>query len=375
MNVMIVVTHLLGTGHLARALTLARAFVAAEDTATVVSGGTAVDHFDGSGVVLEQLTPVRSNGTDFTKLLTCDGQEAGSDLLAARKEHLLAILADRKPDILITELFPFGRRILRDEFIALLEAAQAMQPRPLILGSVRDILAPPSKAKKVDFADETIARFYDGVLVHADPEVVTLQQSWPVSDALAARLHYTGFVAPKPAVATGEKSQQVLVSAGGGNVGDGVFHAACLAARELPELQWRLLVGGGDDRRNALVQSAPANVSVEAPNPQFRQLLMAAAASVSMAGYNTALDVLQAGVPAVLVPFDDGGEVEQGLRADALAALPAINVIRQHDLDGAALANRVEAVIAEGRRPPRIQGMNGASSAVDIAHDLRQRAL
>ena len=48
-------------------------------------------------------------------------------------------------------------------------------------------------------------------------------------------------------------------------------------------------------------------------------MLYHAAASVSLCGYNTALDVLQSGVPAVLVPFDNGGEVEQSLRAEALA--------------------------------------------------------
>jgi len=44
-------------------------------------------------------------------------------------------------------------------------------------------------------------------------------------------------------------------------------------------------------------------------------MLYHAAASVSLCGYNTALDILQAGTPAVFVPFDDGSEVEQGLRA------------------------------------------------------------
>ncbi|WP_223424820.1 glycosyltransferase family protein [Tateyamaria pelophila] len=374
MKVMIVVTHLLGTGHLARALTLARAFVAAGDRVTVVSGGTAVDHFDASGVRLEQLTPLRSDGTDFTTLLRSDGTVADERLLTERQNRLLGILAEVRPDILITELFPFGRRILRTEFKALLEAARVMTPRPVILSSIRDILAPPSKPGKVDYADETIGAFYDGVLVHADPEVVTLQQSWPVSDALNARLHYTGFVAPKPASGGADQSQQVLVSAGGGNVGDAVFRAAFEAAPHLPELQWLLLVGGSDERRAALADLAPSNVSIEAPTPAFRQMLMSAAASVSMAGYNTALDVLQSGVPAVLVPFDDGGEVEQGLRADALAALPAVQVVLQKDLTAAALADRVKAVMAAGRRPLRTQGMDGAALSVEIAHGLRENA-
>lgn len=372
MKVMIVVTHLLGTGHLARALTLGRAFAAAGDSVTVVSGGTAVAHFDTAGMRFEQLSPLQSNGTDFTTLLTEHGDVASDALLDARRQHLLGILADVGPDVMITELFPFGRRILRNEFKALLEAAQNMEPRPVILSSIRDILAPPSKPKKAAFADDIMAHFYDGVLVHSDPDVVRLQQSWPVSEALATKLHYTGFVAPAPLPQSDEQNQQVLVSAGGGSVGDAVFDAACEAAPLLPDLQWHLFVGGTEARRAALRASAPSNVCVAAPTPAFRQLMMSAAASVSMVGYNTALDVLQSGVPAVLIPFDDGGEVEQGLRADALAALPAIEVILQRDLNGSALAARVLVVKTAGRRPVRSDGMNGAAKAVQIAHALHE---
>jgi len=83
---------------------------------------------------------------------------------------------------------------------------------------------------------------------------------------------------------------------------------------------------------------------VEPPTPDFRMLLTGAAASVSMCGYNTALDVLQAGVPAVLIPFDDGGEVEQGLRADALAALP----VRIGVAGGAAKVAAIRATLKGG---------------------------
>lgn len=372
MKVMIVVTHLLGTGHLSRALTLARAFADESNTVTLVSGGLPVGHFDTSGIRFLQLPALRSDGTDFTTLLDADGAVAVPDVMQRRENVLLDCLAQGHPDVLITELFPFGRRILRNEFIALLMAACQMQPRPLVLSSIRDILAPPSKPAKAAFADDMVARFYDGVLVHADPEVVTLDQSWPVGDMLAARLHYTGFVAPKAPPHATTRGQDILVSAGGGNVGDVVFDAACGAARDLPAYHWRLFVGGAEARRKALAAKAPANVTVEPPSPEFRGLLTSAAASVSMAGYNTALDVLQTGVPAVIVPFDDAGEIEQTLRANALSALPAMSVILQQNLTGSALAERVKAVIGEGPRTPRIAGMNGAERTVQISRDLHK---
>ena len=62
MKVMIVVTHLLGTGHLSRALTLARAFQAAGDEVLIASGGFAAPQLNTDGVELVQLPPLRADG-------------------------------------------------------------------------------------------------------------------------------------------------------------------------------------------------------------------------------------------------------------------------------------------------------------------------
>ena len=155
MKVMIVVTHLLGTGHLTRALTLGRAFAAAGDQVVLVSGGAPVGHLDFDGVDLVQLPPLTSDGVDFSRLLTAEGAVADAVYLDARQGALTDAFARARPDLLITELFPFGRRILRAEFTALLDAAKAATVP--VLSSVRDILAPPSKPAKAALADDLVA--------------------------------------------------------------------------------------------------------------------------------------------------------------------------------------------------------------------------
>ena len=50
-----------------------------------------------------------------------------------------------------------------------------------------------------------------------------------------------------------------------------------------------------------------------------------ASVSVSQCGYNTALDVLVAQVPAIMVPYAPPGENEQRRRADTLLRLGAIH--------------------------------------------------
>lgn len=378
MRVAIVVTHLLGSGHLARALMLARAFDAAGAEVQVLTGGQPAPLLDRGDIALVQLPPLRSDGTDFARLLRPDGTPADTAYHARRRAALTEALKAAPPDVLITELFPFGRRNLRDEFTHLLETARALPRPPLVCCSIRDILAPPDKPRKAAFADEMLTRYYDAVLVHSDPQITPLSLSWPVSEAIADRLHYTGYVAPPPPVAEARSldeqagRDEVLVSAGGGDVGRSLFSTALAAARQDPQRRWRLLFGGtAPDQRIAQMRpDAPANVTLEPARPDFRQMLTRARASVSLCGYNTAMDILQSGCRALFVPFDDGGEVEQGLRAKALARLPGIALLRSADLSATRLLDRLDRIEAAPPRPPRRSGFDGAAETARIVARL-----
>lgn len=377
MTVAILVTHLLGTGHLARALTLARAFVAAGHRAVVLSGGRPAPHLDAAGVKLAQLPPLQSDGVNFTRLLDDTGADATADLLQARQAQIAQTLIDEAPTVLITELFPFGRRVLRDEFLAAVETAKSLPQPGLVCASIRDILAPPSKPAKAQATDDIVDQHYDAVLVHSDAEITPLEASWPVTPRLKTKLHYTGFVAPPPAPPhpDGLGRGEVLVSAGGGDVGADIFAAALEAARADPQRRWRLLVGGGDaaGRARALAATAPENVLVEPARPDFRQMLHHAEVSVSMAGYNTALDLLQTGRPAVLIPFDAGDEVEQTLRAKALSHLPGMALLPSGKLSGPALLAQIDKLGTAPRRAPRTDGLDGAAETARVVQMLLDR--
>jgi predicted glycosyltransferase len=157
-------------------------------------------------------------------------------------------------------------------------------------------------------------------------------------------------------------------------VGQPIFHAAIEAARKMTNRRWRLLVGGQDAVARIAELSKQAQgalVTLEPVRRDFRQMLPRAAASVSMCGYNTAMDLLQSGCPSVLIPFDDGGEVEQSLRTQSLSDLPAFGVLPSKNLTGQTLVDAVAKVIQDGPRAPQLQGMNGAQRSVQIVAELR----
>lgn len=374
-RVTILVTHLLGTGHLSRSLILARSLRDAGLVPQLVSGGMPTGHLDLSGVDFVQLPPVRSDGTSFTRLLDSAGNPVTPEIMQQRIRMVEEALRRNPPDVLITELFPFGRRVLREEFEAALAAARAMVPAPVVFSSIRDILAPPSSPKKAQQTEAWLAEHYDGVLVHSDAGVVPLEASWPVTPRTAPMLHYTGFIAPPMPVANPQEREgagEIIVTAGGGPVGRKLFETSIEAAR-MSGHRWRLLVGGGDAvavcaRLNGIANGAP--VFAEPLRADYRAMLTRCAAAVGQCGYNTAIDWLQAGVPGVFVPFAEAGEVEQTLRAASLRERYGFGQIAEDDLTPENLAAATTAAMERGRFKADGLHFDGAARASRILVDF-----
>jgi len=70
-----------------------------------------------------------------------------------------------------------------------------------------------------------------------------------------------------------------------------------------------------------LETSAPDWVTIESARPDFPELLSECGLSISQAGYNTTMDLVGCGCPAIVVPFAEHGETEQLDRAQRLASL------------------------------------------------------
>lgn len=374
-RVAILVTHLLGTGHLSRSLILARALRDAGLAPQLISGGMPTGHLDLSGVDFVQLPPVRSDGASFTRLLDRSGNPVTPDYMQQRIRVLEDALRDNPLDVLITELFPFGRRVLRDEFLAALAVTKNNTPKPLVFSSIRDILAPPSSAKKAGQTEAWLAEHYDGVLVHSDAGVVPLEASWPLTPETARMLRYTGFIAPPmPAENPAERegAGEIIVTAGGGPVGRKLFETSIEAAR-IDGHRWRLLVGGGDAaavcaRLNDIADGAP--VFAEPLRADYRAMLTRCAAAVGQCGYNTAIDWLQAGVPGVFVPFAEAGEVEQTLRAASLQERYGFGQIAEDELTPENLAAATTAAVQRGRFKADDLQFDGAARTSRILVDL-----
>src|SRR5262245_17213479 len=113
MKVFFHVQHLLGIGHLRRAATLARALETAGFEVTLASGGMPVP-----GIKVLQLPPASSDAS-FKHLLDEHGQPVDEAWKTRRRDALLAAWVASNADVLMVELFPFGRRQMRFELLPL----------------------------------------------------------------------------------------------------------------------------------------------------------------------------------------------------------------------------------------------------------------
>jgi predicted glycosyltransferase len=378
--------HLLGLGHAQRSARLARALVAAGHRVLFVSGGLPVPGLDTGGAEFVALPPLVAADEAGSRLALPGGGAPDADYLATRATRLRALLAAHDPALVLLELFPFGRHTLAFELGPLLLALADDRARrgpaaPRVAVSLRDILVSKTNQAWYELAVlGVVERFVDRVLVHGSPGLIPLERTFGLAARLGDRLVYTGYVAAevptaRPVGSTGE----VLVSGGGGRVAGPLFRAA-LAARALAPAaaarRWRLVTGPylPAAERDALAAEARAAggppVVVETFRDDFPERLQGAALSVSQAGYNTVLDVVRAGVRAVVVPYEGSGD-EQPLRARLLAERGVLIAVPADELSPPRLAAAMETALTRSDFPaPARLDLDGARRSAELLSAL-----
>ncbi len=352
--------HALGLGHLARSLALAEALQERFDVILLNGGrfpeGTVVP----AGVELVNLAPL---GHDADYELVSHDPEIDVATAAVRRTAAILEAFDRTdPAVVLIELYPFGRKKFAFELEPLLEAVHAQgDRRAKVVCSLRDILVNQRRdqARHDERAAQNVNRWFDLVLVHSDPRFATLDESFRPATPLAVPVVHTGFVTrndgpPAPGAATVDR---VIVSAGGGMVGGPMFRIAAAASDAVAAtlgLTTTIVAGpflpAVELAELRTMASERAWLEIVHHVPDLAAEIARSTVSVSQCGYNTTMDLLRAGTPALVVPFSEGREDEQRRRAERLETL---GVLRSIELDRLDAPRYLEAVSALTRSTPR----------------------
>lgn len=372
--------HSLGMGHLVRSLALASA-CASRFRVVFLNGGPRPKAITFPNTIeVVDLPPLGLDGEG--RLVSRDRRRSIERARELRRRIILGAFRRLRPKAIFIELFPFGRKKFAGELLALLdEAKRSAHSRSVIISSVRDILVSRNQ-KQQEHDERAVAianEYFDAILVHSDPKFARLEESFRPITPLRARVHYTGFVLAEETTAQSVKSNdrsRVLVSAGGGLVGEALLRTAVEAHFLLPQterLGMKLIAGPflPADAWASLRSMAKgvARLVVRRVADDLAAEMRAARASVSQCGYNTAMDILRTGIPALVVPFSENDEDEQMKRARRLERLGAVRVLDSRELSPLRLANEMREVL--GFKPaPLDLDLNGACNTTRIVADL-----
>jgi predicted glycosyltransferase len=189
-------------------------------------------------------------------------------------------------------------------------------------------------------------------------------------------VHYTGFVQPGAGPRPLRRERRVVVSVGGGRVGEPLLTAAVRAYRSMASgTGLRMTLVGGPFLPEAAWRRVRAQargedgIELVRTVPDLGARLRSARASISQCGYNTAIEVLSARVPALVVPYATPEEDEQTVRAQRLAALGAVRMLDPRRAEPHVLAAEARRLLDFRPRAPRLD-LDGARRTTRILAEL-----
>ncbi|MBE7383555.1 MAG: glycosyl transferase [Leptolyngbya sp. SIO1E4] len=379
--------HILGMGHLIRSMEIVRGLID-DFEVCFINGGEVVQGFQAPPSVQVINLPAIKTDTEFRELQAVDKTLTLEEVQVLRQQQLLAVLKAFQPDVLMIELFPFGRRRFSFELIPLVESARAQNAK--VVCSLRDIVVTKQDQTRHEAKIcRLMNQYFDQLLIHGDPTLHPLDESFSRVHDLDCDVHYTGYVVQRPEntkltiadqIVLGKETPMILVSVGGGRFGHELLDCVVKTAEILEDnLPHRIQVFTGpfmsEEKFWALKRVAQDwnNLHIHRYTPNLLAYMQKADLSISMAGYNTTMNILTTGVRAMMLPFTGNDDQEQTMRVERLAHLKRVRRLHRDDL----VPERFAAAIMEHlqQHPANLNiDLNGVQQTAQFVKALVQTA-
>ena len=375
MKIIIYSQNIWGVGHFFRSLEICKAL--SQHDVILILGGDRVDIPLPNHVRAVRLPSIMTD-REYSKLFTTEPGLSFEQAKQARKDLLCNLLADEAPDVFLVEFYPFGRNAFRFELDPVFEGIRRKDLPPcFVVCSLRDILI--EKTSPHLYERRVIKKlngYFDALLIHSDPKVLNLDETFSRMRDIAVPIQYTGYVAEKPPPNAraafrqqneiGSDDTLIIASAGGGKAGAALLESTILAFRRLDfQNNAQLHVFTGPYLSHAeyeRIQSlTDKNVQVSRFSSNFLSHLAAADLSISMAGYNTSMNILATKVSALVWPFSH--DREQGMRADRLAKSRLLRILNNEDLEPTRLGAIIKQTLSKKPHGSFTIDLDGAQKA------------
>jgi predicted glycosyltransferase len=310
-----------GLGHVRRNTLVARALLDREPDAdiTIVTGLAVRPTWAGLGAMrIVQVPPLVKDSTGSYR--TTDTTFPAAVELRARA--FLEAVGELAPDVVVVDRHPYG---VAGELRPGLDRAVG-DGAALVLG-LRDILDDAATVRR-ELAGpgwDGAAALYDEVLTYGERVLCDHEAEY----GLPVTPRYCGWVVDRALPGVRDRSLLVVTGGGGGD-GDDVYRLGIDVTLARPQLRTVLVAGPYADSMLAdrlADRSEPGDrVRVLRNMSDCAALMARAGAVLQMAGYNSTLEALAAGMRPILVPRR-APRREQAIRAVRLAAMDVADVV------------------------------------------------
>ena len=280
------------------------------------------------------------------------------EILHLRKQLLSHVILNYAPDIFLVDHMPHGAM---GELLPALEAIKHSRMHTKVVLGLRDILDSPEvtiERWKIEGAYDVIERYYSRILVFGMQDVYDVAEKYEIPESEAKKVFYCGYVtnlataSNAPLVRARFLANQsadarlIVVMAGGGADAYPMMSTLIDALPQvLKEQKCVAAVVTGPFMPAELIADLNRRASelpiymLESVNDSLSHIA-AADLVISMAGYNTTVEILRMKTPAILIPRA-GPSLEQRTRARLFCDRQWVDMIDPDDLTPAILAQRI----------------------------------
>jgi predicted glycosyltransferase len=347
----------LGMGHLVRSTEIIRG-LAKEFKVCFVKAGTEIEGFDFPANVELVTLPLLLSENKQVKV--ADSSQNIEKVKESRKKLLLKVFDEFQPDCLTIEGYPFKKYQFEFESIPLLERVQATGRKTKVVCSLRDVVMAQAYENRDAIIEKTCDRlnkYFDLLLVHSDPSFHSLEESFPQVQDIKCDIRYTGYVVQSPPenpavpledlIDFNRKNPMILVSVGGGQLGhellESILEASSVIKQLLPDYHLQVFTGPLIPNQKFLqLQKAAenkSNLTLRKYTSQLLAYMEKAELSISLCGYNTAMNIFKTGVKSMMLPSNK--DWEQKVRSEKMERLGIVKVMQADDLKPEKLANKI----------------------------------
>ncbi len=361
-----------GIGHFIRTIELAKELTSHFEV-YLFNGGEPIPNFIlPKEISLIQL-PAIYKDEESSILIPLNTSETIEECFKKRMIIIKTRIHEIKPDIVITEHFPFGL-LFKDEVLFLINEAKKLKKNSKIVCSVRDIIESRYGSKSdlqiVDLLNER----YDMVLVHGDQKYIPLIDSFPLVEKIQIPVYHTGYIVRKIAqsVHQNNKSKVILTSIAGGRLGYELLDAIidCYSYIGNHSKYKFILFSGAfqvdfEKQQEKVDQYNSKNIELKRFNTKvYLDYLSSAHLVISLGGYNTVIESISANKKMLIYKRDfKQDNEEQDLRISKFDKLGWLEIISPQELAPEKLSQKVLKTLENQIDNSNVLNIDGAKKA------------